>query len=62
MMASGLLQKIDLGEREIFSNKKWLEGFTWNKEGLGASKKIAIFLSACTVEAAVLVSLLRIMR
>jgi len=50
MMASGLLQKIDLGERKISSNQKWLDGFTWNEEGLGASKKMAIFLSLCAAE------------
>jgi tetratricopeptide (TPR) repeat protein len=62
MMVSGLLEKIDLGEKEILSNPTWLEGFTWNEEGLGASKKMAILLTACAVEAVLLVSLFLIMR
>jgi hypothetical protein len=35
---------------------------TSNEEGLGASKKMAIFLSVCAVDAVVLVSLFLIMR
>jgi hypothetical protein len=62
MMVSGLLEKIDLGEKEILSNPTWLKGFTWNEEGLGASKKMAIFLITCAVEAVFLVSLFLIMR
>jgi hypothetical protein len=62
MMVSWLLEKINLGEKEILSNTTWLEGFTWNEEGLGASKKMAIFLSLCAVEAVFLVSLFLIMR
>jgi tetratricopeptide (TPR) repeat protein len=57
-MVSGLLQQIDLREKEILSNPKWLESFKWNEEGLSASKKMAIFLIMCAVEAILLVSIL----
>jgi hypothetical protein len=62
MMVSGLLEKIDLGEKEILSNPTWLKGFTWNEEGLGASKKMAIFLIMCAVEAILLSYILLMIR
>ena len=50
LMATGLLEKIGRGEKEVLSDQVFLDNFKWHEEGFGASKKIAIFLIAFAVE------------
>jgi tetratricopeptide (TPR) repeat protein len=56
-MAASLLKKIEIGEKEVLSNREFLDDFKWHEEGFGASEKIGIFLIAFAVEFFLLFSL-----